>query len=68
MMYKTLSDYDDRIKTCDRTIDMYEKYFEEYPETIVDDTNYPVIKYIRNELQKERGKLAASLYYKEKNK
>lgn len=68
MIFKTLSDYDDRIETCDRAIDRYEKYFEEHSETIVGDTNYPVIKYIRNELQKERDKLAASLYYKEKNK
>lgn len=68
MMFKTLSDYDDEIEKCDRVIDRYEKYFKEHSETIVGDTNYPVIKYIRNELQKERDKLAASLYYKEKNK
>lgn len=51
MMFKTLSDYDDEIEKCNRVIDRYEKYFKEHSETIVGDTNYPVIKYIRNELQ-----------------
>lgn len=66
--FKTLSDFDNEIEECDRVIDRYEKYFEEHPETIVSGTNYPVLKYIRDELKKERDKLAASLYYKEKNK
>lgn len=65
MICKTLSDYDDKIEKCNRLMDRYEKYFEEHPETIVGGTNYPVLKYIHDELKKERDELAASLYYKE---
>lgn len=68
MIFKTLSDYDDEIEKCNRVIDGYERYFEKHPEDIVGHTNHQILKYIRDEFQKERDVLAASLYYKEKNK
>ena len=66
MRFETLSDYNDEIKKCDRVIDGYKRYFKEHPEDIAGHTNYVVLEYIRDELKKERDKLAASLYYKEK--
>ena len=68
MRFKTPSEYDDEIKKIDKMIDNWKKYFEEHTEEIAGHTNYVVLEYIRDELQKERDKLAASLYYREKNK
>lgn len=68
MRFETLSEYDDEIKKLNRMIDNDKKYFEEHPEDMRGHTNYKVLEYIRDEFQKERDVLAASLYYKEKNK
>lgn len=56
MRFQTLSEYDDEIKKIDRMIDNQEKYFEEHPEEIAGRMNCEVLKYICNELKKERDK------------
>lgn len=66
MRFRTIARYDDEIKKLNRMIDNWKKYFEEHTEDIGGHTNYVVLEYIRNELQKERDKLAASLYIRRK--
>lgn len=68
MRFETLSEYDDEIKKLNRMIDNWKKYFEEHTEDIGGHTNYVVLEYIRDELKKERDKLAASLYLYHKEK
>ena len=68
MIFKTLSEYGDEIKRYDRMIDNHKKYYERHPEDIGGHTNHEVLIYIRNELQKERDKLAASSYCDELSK
>lgn len=57
MGLKTIYEYDDEIKKIDRVIDNWEKYIEEHPEEIGGCTNCECLKYIRDELKKERDKL-----------
>ena len=58
MRFKTLSEYDDKIKKIDTMIDNWEKYIKAPPEEIGVHTNCECLKYIRNELKKERDNLA----------
>lgn len=57
MRFKTLSEYDDEIKKIDKMIDNWEKYIKTHPEEIGGHTNCESLKYIRNELKKERDNL-----------
>jgi len=57
MGLKTIYEYDEEIKKIDRVIDNWEKYIEERPEEIGGRTNCEGLKYIRDELKKERDKL-----------
>lgn len=57
MRFKTLSEYDEEIKKIDRMIDNWEKYIEEHPEELGGRMNCECLKYIRNELKKERDNL-----------
>ena len=57
MIFKTLSEYDDEIKKIDKMIDNWEKYIKTHPEEIGVHTNCEGLKYIRNELKKERDNL-----------
>lgn len=57
MRFKTLSEYDDEIKKIDKMIDNWEKYIKTHPEEIGAHTNCEGLKYIRNELKKERDNL-----------
>lgn len=57
MRFKTLSDYDDEIKKCDRLIGRYKKYLKEHPADVVSHTNYKILKYVRSELKKQREDL-----------
>lgn len=58
MRFKTLSEYDDKIKKIDTMIDNWEKHIIAHPEEIGVHTNCEGLKYIRNELKKERDNLA----------
>ena len=57
MRFQTLSEYDDEIKKIDKMIDNWEKYIKTHPEEIGVHTNCEGLKYIRNELKKERDNL-----------
>ena len=57
MRFETLSEYDDEIKKIDKMIDNWEKYIKTDPEEIGAHTNCEGLKYIRNELKKERDNL-----------
>lgn len=57
MRFKKLSEYDEEIKKIDSVIDSWEKYIEERPEEIGGRTNCEGLKYIRDELKKERDNL-----------
>lgn len=63
MRFETVSRYDDEIKRIDEILDNFKEYIEECPEDIGTKGNYESLKYIRNELKKERDTLAASLYH-----
>ena len=65
MGLKTIYEYDDEIKKIDRVIDNWEKYIEERPEEIGGRTNCEGLKYIRDELKKERDKLEDYTHKKE---
>ena len=54
MRFKTLSEYDDEIKKMDEILDEFKEYIEECPENMGTKTNYQSLKYIRDELKKER--------------
>ena len=57
MRFQTLSEYDDEIKKIDKMIDNWEEYIKTHPEEIGVHTNCEGLKYIRNELKKEKDKL-----------
>lgn len=57
MRFRTIARYDDEIKKLNRMIDNWKKYFEEHPEKIGVQRNYELLKYIRDELKKERDDL-----------
>lgn len=57
MRFKTLSEYDDEIKKIDEILDEFHDYVNNHPEKIGVQKNYELLKYIRDELKKERGKL-----------
>lgn len=57
MRFETLSEYDDEIKKIDKMIGNWEKYIKTHPEEIGVHTNCEGLKYIRNELKKERDNL-----------
>ena len=57
MRFETLSEYDDEIKKIDKMIGNWEKYIKTHPEEIGLHTNCEGLKYIRNELKKERDNL-----------
>ena len=64
LRYNTLSEYDEEIKRIDEILDNFKEYIEKCPEDIGTKTNYQSLKYIRDELKKER----LDLCYKEASK
>ena len=64
MKFKTVSQFDDEIKKIDKMMDDYKKYIKKHPKNIGAHTNHKVLEYVRDELEKERDKLIASLCYK----
>lgn len=57
MRFKTVADYDNEIKRIDEILDNFKEYIENYPEKIGVQGNYELLKYIREELKKERKEL-----------
>lgn len=57
MGLKTIYEYDDEIKKIDEILHSFKGYIEECPEDSGTKWNYESLKYIRNELKKERDKL-----------
>lgn len=62
MGLKTIYEYDDEIKKIDEILHSFKGYIEECPEDIGTKWNYKSLKYIRNELKKERDKLEDYTY------
>lgn len=54
---KTISEYNKEIKRIDKILYDFKEYIEECPEDSGTKANYESLKYIRNELKKERDKL-----------
>lgn len=57
MGLKTIPEYDDEIKKIDEILDNFKEYIEECPEDSGTKANYQSLKYIRDELKKERKEL-----------
>lgn len=57
MGLKTISEYDDEIKKIDKILYEFKEYIEECPEDSGTKWNYESLKYIRDELKKERKEL-----------
>lgn len=57
MGLKTIYEYDDEIKKIDEILHSFKGYIRECPEDSGTKWNYELLKYIRNELKKERDKL-----------
>ena len=57
MGLKTISEYDDEIKKIEEILYDFKEYIKEHPEGASVKTKCVVLKYIRDELKKERAKL-----------
>ena len=57
MGLKTIYEYDYEIKKIDEILHTFKEYIKECPEDSGTKWNYESLKYIRNELKKERAKL-----------
>lgn len=56
MRYNTLSEYDEEIKRIDEILDNFKEYINNHPQTGIKPT-YISMKYLREELKKEKDKL-----------
>lgn len=68
MRFRTVDEYDGEIKDIERMLDELLDYVNNHPEKIGVQGNYELLKYIRDELKKERDKLAASSYLMNRQK
>lgn len=57
MGLKTISEYNKEIKKIDKILYDFKEYIEKCPEDSETKTNYESLKYIRDELKKERNEL-----------
>lgn len=57
MRFRTVDEYDGEIKDIERMLDELLDYVNNHPEKIGVQGNYELLKYIRDELKKERDKL-----------
>lgn len=57
MGLKTISEYNKEIKKIDKILYDFKEYIEKCPEDSGTKTNYESLKYIRDELKKERKEL-----------
>lgn len=68
MGLKTIYEYDDEIKKIDEILDNFKEYINNYPQEMGIKPTYISMKYLREELIKEKDKLEENLYSEEKNK
>ena len=54
MRFKKVARYNDEIKKIDRMLDNFKKCMEEHPEKIGGHITYELLKYLREDLKKER--------------
>ena len=57
MRYNTLSEYDEEIKKIDVILDNFKEYINNYPQEMGVKPTYISMKYLREELKKERKEL-----------
>ena len=57
MRYNTLSEYDDEIKRIDEILDNFKEYINNYTQEMGVKPTYISMKYLREELKKERKEL-----------
>lgn len=55
--YNTLSEYDEEIKRIDEILDNFKEYINNYPQEMGIKPTYISMKYLREELKKERDNL-----------
>ena len=65
MRFKKLSEYDEEIKRIDEILDNFKEYINNYPQEMGDKPTYISMKYLREELIKEKDKLEENLYSEE---
>ena len=68
MRFKKLSEYDEEIKRIDEILDNFKEYINNYHQEMGVKPTYLSMKYLREELKKEKDKLEEDLYSEEKNK
>ena len=57
MRFKKLSEYDEEIKRIDIILDNFKEYINNYPKEMGVKPTYISMKYLREELKKERDEL-----------
>ena len=57
MRFKKLSEYDEEIKKIDIILDNFKEYINNYPQEMGVKPTYISMKYLREELKKERKEL-----------
>ena len=57
MRFKKLSEYDEEIKRIDIILDNFKEYINNYPQEMGVKLTYISMKYLREELKKERKEL-----------
>lgn len=57
MSFKTISEYDDEIRMYDTMLDIFKKWVVEYSYEIGGELDYEFLRYVYDELKKERDNL-----------
>lgn len=57
MRFETLSEYDEKIERIDIILDNFKEYINNYPQEMGVKPTYISMKYLREELKKERKEL-----------
>lgn len=65
MRFKTVADYDNEIKRIDEILDNFKEYINNYTQEMGVKPTYISMKYLREELKKEKDKLEENLYSEE---
>lgn len=65
MRFETLSEYDEEIERIDIILDNFKEYINNYPQEMGVKPTYISMKYLREELIKEKDKLEENLYSEE---
>lgn len=65
MRFETLSEYDEEIERIDIILDNFKEYINNYTQEMGVKPTYISMKYLREELKKEKDKLEENLYSEE---